>query len=133
MKISRLVLIACMLVLATGLARAQLQSGADSLAGTWSGSLVMGRDTFAMTFNITWDGSAYGATFISQEMGIYGMPAKTVELNNNRILIEMDILAAEYTGRIRYTDSGDAVRMIDGEWFQEGEMVPVVLQPATSL
>jgi len=133
MKLSRIVIIPCILILIAGMARAQLQSGADSLAGIWNGSLVFGRDSFAMSFTITWDGSTYGATLISQEMGIYGMPAKAVELNNNRILIEMDILAAQYTGRIRYNDAGDAVRMIDGEWFQEGEMVPVILQPATSL
>lgn len=107
---------------------AQGQSNEISLVGTWSGDLVIGQDAIDMGFTFTADGDNYKATFISRRMGIYGMPAETMEVNNNRITIRLELLAADYTGRIRMNDDGTAIEFIDGEWFQEAEMVPVMLR-----
>ena len=119
-------------LLATGLSvQAQdSESMAPGLPGSWQGSLTIGRDAFDMVFSITVENGQYQAALISRQMGIYGMPAESVELANNRITIKLEILAAEYTGRIRLDEAGEHVSYIDGEWFQEGEMVPVILRPA---
>jgi hypothetical protein len=105
------------------------QSEPAPIEGSWVGSLVIGRDSFDMTFNFTFEDGAYKVALISRRLGVYGMPAESVVLKNNRITIRLEILAAEYTGRIRFNESGNAVSFIDGEWFQEGEMVPVILRP----
>ncbi len=118
------------LLLCGSVISAQQQANQQALAGSWSGTLVIGRDSFDMTFNLTRDNESYKAALISRQLGIYGMPADTVEITDNRIVISLDILDAEYTGRLRMDESGDAVAFIDGEWFQEGEMVPVILRPA---
>jgi len=102
-----------------------------SIAGSWAGTLVIGRDEFDLTFNLTEQDDSYSAALISRQLGIYGMPAEVVTLENNRLTIRLDLLAAEYTGRVRLDDSGEDVAYIDGEWFQEGEMVPIILRPAT--
>ena len=106
------------------------QSEQAPIEGSWVGSLVIGRDSFDMMFNFTFEDGAYKAALISRRLGVYGMPAESVVLKNNRITVRLEILAAEYTGRIRFDESGNAVSFIDGEWFQEGEMVPVILRPA---
>ena len=117
-------------LLLTGTVAAQGDNDPAALAGSWAGTLVIGRDSFDMTFNLTREDDAYNAALISRQLGIYGMPAESVTVENNRITIRLDILAAEYTGRLRMDESGSAVAFIDGEWFQEGEMVPIILRPA---
>lgn len=120
-------------LLLSGTASAQLESNQVSIAGAWAGTLVIGRDSYALTFNLTQEEDSYSAALISQQLGIYGMPAESVKLENNRITIRLDILAAEYTGRLKMDESGSQVDFIDGEWFQEGEMVPIILRPSDSL
>ena len=106
----------------------QGQTEQNTLAGAWSGALMIGQDSLDMSFTITVQDGNYSAAFISRQMGIYGMPAESMVVNNNRITIRLELLAAEYTGRIRMDESGNVVAFIDGEWFQEGEMVPVILR-----
>jgi hypothetical protein len=114
----------------TNPATAQQESEQASLAGSWAGTLVIGRDSFDMTFNLTQQDDSFGAALISRQLGIYGMPAESVRLENNRLTIRLDMLGAEYTGRLRMDESGSKVAFIDGEWFQEGEMVPIILRPS---
>ncbi|MBL4819958.1 MAG: hypothetical protein JKY98_03065 [Gammaproteobacteria bacterium] len=109
---------------------AQAQSEQATLVGSWTGSLMIGRDSYDMTINFTLKDGRYSASFISQQMGIYAMPADSVVLIKNRITIRLKSLAAEYTGRLRMDETGKVISLIDGEWFQEGEMVPVILRPA---
>lgn len=117
-------------LLLTGTVSAQVETGQTSLAGSWAGTLVIGRDSFDMTFNLTQQANSFGAALISRELGIYGMPAELVKLDNNRLTIRLDLLGAEYTGRLRMDETGNKIAFIDGEWFQEGEMVPIILRPA---
>jgi hypothetical protein len=107
---------------------AQSDPVADSLAGPWAGTLIIGRDEFDMTFTFTQDEDTFSAALISRQLGIYGMPAESVRIANNRLTIRLDILAAEYTGRLRLNEDGTGIAFIDGEWFQEGEMVPIILR-----
>jgi len=127
MKINLKVLCIFFVLLSTS-ASVQGQVAQASLAGSWAGDLMIGRNAFDMAFTITIQEGNYSAALISRQMGIYGMPAESMEVNNNRITIRLELLAAEYTGRIRMDESGNTVAFIDGEWFQEGEMVPVVLR-----
>ena len=113
-----------------GTATAQVESAPGSLTGSWEGTLVIGRDSFELIFNLTQQEDSFSAALISRELGIYGMPAESVKLTNNRLTIRLDLLGAEYTGRLRLDESGSNVSFIDGEWFQEGEMVPVILRPS---
>jgi len=117
-----------LLALFTTSAMAQSQTEHASLAGSWVGALVIGQASLDMSFTITVQDGIYSAAFISRQMGIYGMPAESMVVNNNRITIRLELLAAEYTGRIRMDESGSVIAFIDGEWFQEGEMVPVILR-----
>ena len=117
-------------ILLTGTTSAQVETGQDSLIGSWAGTLVIGRDSFDLSFNLTQQADSYGAALISRQLGIYGMPAESVKLTNNRITIRLDMLGAEYTGRLRMNESGSEIAFIDGEWFQEGEMVPIILRPS---
>ncbi|MEZ5488920.1 MAG: hypothetical protein R3F50_01215 [Gammaproteobacteria bacterium] len=133
MKLTSLLTSLTICLLLTGTASAQLESSQVSVVGAWAGTLVIGRDSYAVTFNLTREGDTYGAALISPQLGIYGMPAESVKLENNRITIRLDILAAEYTGRLRMDESGSQVDFIDGEWFQEGEMVPIILRPSEAL
>jgi hypothetical protein len=128
---SKLVLAGVVLAfLLTNPATAQQQAEQASLVGSWAGTLVIGRDSFEMTFNLTPQGDGFGAALISRQLGIYGMPAELVRLENNRLTIRLDMLGAEYTGRLRMDESGSRIAFIDGEWFQEGEMVPIILRPS---
>lgn len=117
-------------LLLTGNLAAQVESTQASLTGSWAGTLVIGRDSFDMTFNLTQNADNIGAALISRQLGIYGMPAEMVKLDNNRLTIRLELLAAEYTGRLRMDESGSKIAFIDGEWYQEGEMVPIILRPA---
>jgi len=121
---------AVLALLLTGTVSAQQESEQASLIGSWAGTLVIGRDSFDLTFNLTQQPDSYGAALISRQLGIYGMPAESVKLVNNRLTIRLDMLGAEYTGRLRMDDTGSKVAFIDGEWFQEGEMVPIILRPS---
>jgi len=114
----------------TGTASAQVETRQVSLTGSWAGTLVIGRDSFDLTFNLTQQADSFGAALISRQLGIYGMPAESVKLVNNRLTIRLDMLGAEYTGRLRMDESGSGIAFIDGEWFQEGEMVPIILRPS---
>tara|TARA_B100001094_G_scaffold308996_1_gene342225 strand:+ start:445 stop:651 length:207 start_codon:yes stop_codon:yes gene_type:complete len=62
-------------------------------------------------------------------MGIYGMPADTVKVEDRDIIIRIPRLDVEFTGTIRLDDSGKNIMRIDGDWFQYSEMVPIVLLP----
>ena len=109
--------------------QAQESSAIPSVVGAWSGTLIIGQDQFALTFNLTEEDGNYSAALMSRALGIYGMPADLVRVENNRLTIRLDMLAADYTGRLRLDESGSKVAFIDGEWFQEGEMVPIILRP----
>ena len=109
--------------------QAQESNSTPSVTGAWSGTLIIGQDSFALTFNLSEEDGNYSAALMSRALGIYGMPADLVRIENNRLTIRLDMLAADYTGRLRLDESGSKVEFIDGEWFQEGEMVPIILRP----
>ena len=100
----------------------------ENILGSWEGPLVIGRDNMKLAFTFSLQGEEIAAVLTSSGLGIYGMPADTVIVDDRRITIRIPRLDLEFTGVVRMTKSG-AVLRIDGDWFQYSEMVPVVLRP----
>ena len=104
------------------------EANRENILGSWEGPLVIGRDNMTLAFTFTLKGEEIAAVLTSSGLGIYGMPADTVNVDGRRITIRIPRLDLEFTGVARMTESG-AVMRIDGDWFQYSEMVPVVLLP----
>lgn len=102
---------------------------AAALSGSWEGPLVIGRDNMNLAFTFEHQDGEYSAALISGGMGIYGMPAETVEVDGLSVTISLPRLDAEFTGTLRLDETGETILRIDGDWFQYAEMVPVVLRP----
>ena len=100
----------------------------ENILGSWEGPLVIGRDNMKLAFTFTLQGEEIAAALTSSGLGIYGMPADTVIVDDRRITIRIPRLDLEFTGVTQMTKSGAMLR-IDGDWFQYSEMVPVVLHP----
>ena len=113
----------------TNLVVAQDDENLPSLVGSWEGPLVIGRDSTNLAFTFSLREGQYAAALISGGMGIYGMPADTVQVNGRNIIIRIPRLDVEFTGTIRLDDDGENIMRIDGDWFQYSEMVPVILLP----
>ena len=113
----------------TNLVVAQGDENIPSLVGSWEGPLVIGRDSTHLAFTFSLREGQYAAALISGGMGIYGMPADTVQVNGRNIIIRIPRLDVEFTGTIRLDDDGENIMRIDGDWFQYSEMVPVILLP----
>lgn len=114
--------------LLAGQALAQ-EPGRETLEGSWEGPLVLGRDNMDMAFTFTLNEGEISATLTSGGMGIYGMPVESVSIDGRNILIRISRLDLEFTGTIRRDESGEKIIRIDGDWFQQSEMVPIVLRP----
>lgn len=101
----------------------------ETLLGTFEGPLVIGRDSMTLAFTFSMNGGELRAQLFSAAMGIYGMPADSVSINENALRIAIQRLDLEFTGRLRFDESGGEIERIDGDWFQYSEMVPVMLLP----
>lgn len=99
------------------------------LLGCWEGTLVMGREDMTLAFTFARNGEALTAAFTSSAMGIFGMPADTVRVDAKRVIVRIARLDMEFNGSLRYADDGSTVLRIDGDYFQQSEMVPIVLLP----
>ena len=117
---------ASVLIFNTGVLAAEATR--ENILGSWEGPLVIGRDNMTLAFTFALQGEEIAAVLTSSGLGIYGMPADTVNVDGRRITIRIPRLDLEFTGVARMTESG-AVMRIDGDWFQYSEMVPVVLLP----
>lgn len=101
----------------------------EALLGTFEGPLVIGRDSMTLAFTFSMNGGELRAQLFSAAMGIYGMPADSVSVSANAVRIAIPRLDLEFTGRLRFDESGGQIQRIDGDWFQYSEMVPVILLP----
>ena len=104
-------------------------SSTPALVGSWGGPLVIGEDDLGLIFNISMTDGVYAVTMISDGLGIYGMPADRVSLNGISLTVVIRRLDVEFTGTLRFDESGEELLRIDASWFQGSEMVPVVLRP----
>ncbi|MCY4016949.1 MAG: hypothetical protein OXF82_07290, partial [Gammaproteobacteria bacterium] len=91
---------------------------------TFEGPLVIGRDSMALAFSFDIEGGELRARLFSAAMGIYGMPADSVAIDGTTLRIAIPRLDLEFTGRLRLDANGQSIERIDGDWFQQSEMVP---------
>ncbi|MCY4183460.1 MAG: hypothetical protein OXF43_11325 [Gammaproteobacteria bacterium] len=96
---------------------------------TFEGPLVIGRDSMALAFSFDIEGGELRARLFSAAMGIYGMPADSVAIDGTTLRIAIPRLDLEFTGRLRLDANGQSIERIDGDWFQQSEMVPLTLLP----
>ena len=119
-----------LVIFTSGVSSARAQDAApEALLGTFEGPLVIGRDSMNLAFTFSMNGAELRAQLFSASMGIYGMPADSVTVNNNALRISIPRLDLEFTGRLRLDEAGTTIERIDGDWFQYSEMVPVILLP----
>lgn len=100
-----------------------------ALTGSWGGPLKIGEDDLGLIFNFSMTDGEYSANMISDGLGIYGMPADRVSLKGIMLTIVIRRIDVEFTGTLRFDESGEELMRIDASWFQGSEMVPVVLKP----
>lgn len=103
-----------------------------ALLGTFEGDLVIGRDDMKLAFTFVEDGEGFGARLTSANMGLYGLPADMVKVDENDIIIRIPRLDLEFTGTVRLTEDEKEITRIDGDWFQHSELVPVILLPVAA-
>ncbi len=108
---------------------AQADTTQSALVGIWEGAVMIGRENFNLAFAITVSDGAYAAALISRQMGVYGMPADLVTVSDGRIKIKIVNVDGEFNGRLLSEVGSNDITRISGDWFQEGEMLPLVLLP----
>lgn len=106
---------------------ATAQGNRLTLVGSWEGSTAIGTDEMTMAFTFVSDDGEYSATLTNTNMGVYGLPVDTVEVNGLNLIMRIARIDVEFLGRLRLNDAGDTILRIDGDWYQRSEMTPVVL------
>lgn len=114
----------------TGLA--QLASEAPVLLGTFEGELTRGRDNMTLAFTFDTRAGQPTAAITSSALGVFGMPAESVAVEGMRVRISISRLDLEFYGTLRLSADGLSVARIDGDYYQQSEMVPVVLYPVSA-
>lgn len=120
------------LLLVSTMVWAQDHSEWPDLVGSWEGKLTIAQDSMNLAFTFSRTDSELTATLHSAAMGIYGMPAQTVEFDGRRLRLSYPRLDAEFLAYLRFDESGQFLVRLDGDWFQSSEMVPVRLLPVAA-
>ena len=132
MKLNTIALIALLIVKPIStIANEQEPLDTSTLVGTWKSSLKINRDELSIALNLEIEQGVIQAELISDGLGIYGLPADSVEINGLRISAKVSRLDAEVSGWLRLNHDKDQVIRIDGDWFQGAELVPIVLLPVS--
>ena len=132
MKLNTIALIALIIVNPiTTIANGQEPLDTSTLVGTWESSLKINRDELSIALNLEIEQGVIQAELTSDGLGIYGLPADSVEINGLRISAKFSRLDAEVSGWLRLNDDKDQIIRIDGDWFQGAELVPIGLFPAS--
>lgn len=98
-----------------------------SFSGEWRGALTIGRDTTGFVFIITKKDGKYAATLSNTAIGIYGFPSDSVIVKDKNLTIRFKALDIEFTGTIQLDSANKPYRII-GDWFQDSELSPIVLE-----
>ena len=89
--------------------------------GTWYGVLRVGMNKIPLVFHIEQENGVWGGTMDSPNQSAFGMPFKSIEINQNRINIELKDIAAVYIG-----DWDEETNTIIGQW-KQGQMLDLNL------
>lgn len=120
-----LFLLLIMLVPAVTTGHATAQPSPD-LSGTWRGTLVAGQfDPLEIIFHITGDTGALSATLDIPSQSRLGLEVRRVSINGANVTIQMPSIQAEYYASLVLADDDSTVTMLDGDWSQSGEHIPL--------
>ncbi|MFT6093351.1 MAG: hypothetical protein ACJA2Q_001247 [Pseudohongiellaceae bacterium] len=133
MKLKSIV-IAVMLILSpiVTIANGQVPVNTSTLIGTWESSLTINREQLRIALTLEIEQGELQAKLISDGLGVFGLPADSIEVNGLRFNAKFSRLDAEVSGWLRLNDKKDQVIRIDGDWFQNAELVPLVLLPVSA-
>jgi hypothetical protein len=104
----------------------------NALVGTWESALTINREPLSIALTVEVEQGALNATLISDGLGVFGLPADSIEVDGLRFNAKFLRLDAEVSGWLRLNDEKDQVIRIDGDWFQSAELVPIVLLPVSA-
>lgn len=99
---------------------ATITAAAQSLAGTWKGTLKVGPQELTMVLHIDRDKGTVGMDVVEQ--GANGIPMKVVALTDDSLSVRLDQLNLTYAGRLK---DGK----LEGTFRQMGFTAPLTLEP----
>ncbi len=96
---------------------------ADSVVGTWLGTLTVPGGQLRIVFHVTRDSTgALTATLDSPDQGVAGIPVNAVVVSNDSLRLDVQAVLGSYEGKIGADGS-----TIDGTWRQGGLALPLKL------
>jgi hypothetical protein len=102
------------------------------IAGSWHGELVAARyDPILLVLNIAQNDDHYTATLDIPSQFRAGLPVASITVRNHNIIIRLPAIHAEFYGVLIFSNHGQFVTALDGDWSQSGETVPLRLIRAT--
>jgi hypothetical protein len=102
------------------------------IAGSWHGELVAARyDPILLVLNIAQNDSDYTATLDIPSQFRAGLPVASISMRDRNIIIRLPAIHAEFYGVLIFSNDGQFVSALDGDWSQSGETVPLRLIRAT--
>jgi hypothetical protein len=107
---------------------------ADSLTleGVWRGELVAARyDPVQLVLTIQQNSDAYSANLDIPSQFRAGLPAASIGLRGNTIIIRFPAIQAEFYGELVLSQDERQVMALSGDWSQSGENVPLLLNRVT--
>jgi uncharacterized protein (TIGR03435 family) len=114
----------------TGTSRASVQTpvvnAAQDIAGTWQGTLHVGKDLRTVIKITKADGGGYKAVFYSIDQTGQGFPATTITLDGSTVKYSLNAFDLKYEGKL----SADG-KTIGGTSTQGGNSLPLTLTRAT--
>ncbi|MVN93019.1 alpha/beta hydrolase family protein [Mucilaginibacter aquatilis] len=112
------ILLTCILALVT------LATYAQTITGTWYGTLKIGENPLHVVFHVTKSGNDYVTTMDSPDQGAMGIATDKTQFLNNELTIEAAKFGMKYTGTFK-ADSNK----INGIFKQGPASLPLVLTP----
>lgn len=96
------------------------------IAGDWGGALDMGAFRISVVIHLTYDGTAYAATFDSPDQGVRGLPVEAAVLRTpdgaDSLVVTVAIAGGTLAGRVAAGRDS-----IVASWTQGGQSLPLTL------
>lgn len=100
----------------------------QSITGTWQGRLSVSGTSLRLVINIAESKGALTATMDSPNQGVHGIPASSVTVQHDSVVVVIAAAQAHYAGRIAKDGTS-----ITGTWKQAGMQLPLTLQRSTAV
>ena len=94
-----------------------------SIEGIWMGTLKVNTNGIRIVFKISKDAQgSFSATMDSPDQGAANIPVSKVTFENNKLLLEAQLLRGGYEGTLKPDGT------FDGQWKQSGTSFPLILK-----